>query len=583
MPIDSRIVLLLAVVGLAACGTESRPHSVLLVTLDTTRADHIGCYGRADAGTPALDGLAARGVRFERAYTTVPVTLPAHATLLTGSYPPYHGVRDNVLFRLDDAAETLAETSRRAGHRTAAFLSGVPLSAIFGLDQGFDVYDEAFGSGGNRGRMLERPADRTVAAALEWFAGVGADEGFFLWVHLFDPHLPLTPPPEFARRFPERPYQAEISFADAEVGRLLEALQAAGRLEDTLVCVTADHGEGLGEHREGTHGNLLYDGTLRIPLLLAGPGVPAAVEVSAAVSLVDVAPTLVELAGIEDGGAYSLRGGLSLAGLWRDPGTFPDRDLYFETYYPRIHHGWSELVGIANGDWKYVEAPRTPGADDGPRAELFLVTDDPAEANDQAGKRSDLTSELAERLGILRAALNATALAVDLRAPTEVELADFAALGYGGADLLAIAEEDSEAEVARDPRLVVEGETLLTMVRSEANRGEFERADAFLARLIALDPGPVIVHEATGDLFLARGRRGESEAFEQAAEEYRAATELRPGRRGIWLRRSEALLELDRLAEALECVDRAMELSPPTEEQRAARADLARRAEAQGG
>src|SRR5262245_49852554 len=287
-----------------ACGSDRRPTSILLVTLDTTRADRIGCYGRADAGTPALDALAARGARFERAYTTAPITLPAHASLLTGSTPPHHGLRDNGLAALDESAETLAETCARAGRRTAATVSAFPLARSFGLAQGFELYDDEFGNSATApGAMRQRNGDETVRAARAWLAALAPDEAFFLWVHLFDAHEPYQAPAEFAQRFPGDPYQAEVAFADSSLGELCAALATLGRAEDTVVCVAADHGEGLGEHGEDTHALLLYDSTVHVPLVFAGPGVAPRV-VAEPVSVADAAATLVELAGIEDGGAF---------------------------------------------------------------------------------------------------------------------------------------------------------------------------------------------------------------------------------------------------------------------------------------
>lgn len=579
VPPCAALVAAAAWLGLGtACGAADRPTSVLLVTLDTTRADRIGCYGRSDAGTPALDGLAARGARFDRALATVPITLPSHASLLTGSYPPHHGVRDNVLFVLDGAAETLPEAARRSGYRTAAFVSGVPLAAMFGLDQGFDVYDDDLEGSRPRGEghMLERTADLTAASAARWLADVAPGDAFFCWVHFFDPHIPLQAPAAFAEGFPGDPYQAEIAFADAHVGELLGLLEKEERLADTLVVVTADHGEGLGEHDEPTHGNLLYDGTMRVPLILAGPGVPRAV-VHGAVSVADVAATVVELTAIDDGGAFTRRFGRSLAPFLAGERA-PSHDVYLETFYPRIHHGWSELVGIARGDWKYVEAPGARDASDGPRAELFSGGD-AAETNDLVGVERALADELAQRLADWRVRLSEGALPAARRELGAGELDDFAALGYGGADVTADANGDTTLP-GRDPREVVRAETMLEGVRALAGSGDFEEARSLLDRLVALDPGPVIVHEATGDYHMARARRGEREGFERAEKEYLAATELQPGRRGLFLRRGEALLALDRLAEALASIDRALALAPATPEQLAARAALVRQLEA---
>jgi arylsulfatase A-like enzyme len=578
------LLVAVAMVLSGACGGSRRPASILLVTLDTTRADRIGCYGRADAGTPALDALAVRGARFERACTPVPITLPAHASLLTGSYPPHHGLRDNGLASLDESVETLAETCARAGRRTAAFVSGFPVARAFGLAQGFERYDDEFGSaaGAPSGAIRERRGDETVRAAEAWLGALAKDEPFFLWVHLFDAHDPYQAPAEFARRFPGDPYQAEVSFADAAVGELLASLEGLERRADTLVCVTADHGESLGEHGEETHALLLYDSTVRVPLVVAGPGVEPRV-VAASVSLVDVAATLVALAHIDDGGAFTRHAGVSLVPLLHGE-ALAARPLYFETYFPRLHFGWSELVGLARAEWKYVEAPGARERDGRAAAELFSPATDAAERAESSALRPELTSELAGELRGLRAALEANPAPSARHTPTAGELDALAVLGYGGADVLAHLSSANEApRPGRDPRRVVGAVKLLNQVRLLAGAGQVEAAERALGELAALEPGEVLVHEARGDLSLARGRKGARAELTRAAEEFAAAVELEPGRRGLWLRRFEALRLLGRLAEALACLDRVLELAPPTPELVEARAELQRRVEAGGG
>src|SRR5262245_12457891 len=566
-----------------ACGSDRRPTSILLVTLDTTRADRIGCYGRANAGTPALDALAARGARFERAYTTVPITLPAHASLLTGSTPPYHGLRDNGLAALDESVETLAETCRRAGLRTAAAVSGLPVARTFGLAQGFEVYDDEFPPAqGASGAIRERRGDATVRAARAWLATLASGERFFMWVHLCDPHEPYQAPAEFAQRFPGDPYQAEVSFADSALGDLLAALEGLDRRDDTLLCVAADHGESLGEHGEDTHALLLYDSTLRVPLIVAGPGIEPRV-VDSPVSLADVAATLVELARIEDGGAFTSHAGRSLVPLLRGE-ALPERELYFETFFPRLHFGWSELVGLADGEWKYVEAPGARTDDGSARAELYARRSDPLERADQSAVRADVTRALGGDLRELRSRLETNPAPRTRHDQTQGELDDFAALGYGGADVLAELPGAGDAsEPGSDPRLVVGAVRLLNQVRTQAGAGELEAAAEALRKLEALQPGEVLVHEARGDYHLARARSGSRSELEQAASEFAAATELEPGRRGLWLRRFEVLKALGRLEEALACLDRAFELAPPTPEFLQARDELRKRVEAGGG
>src|SRR6185503_2775280 len=566
-----------ALVLAAACGGGRRPTSILLVTLDTTRADRIGCYGRENAGTPALDELAARGARFERAYTVAPITLPAHASLLTGSYPPHHGLHDNGLASLDESVETLAETCARAGRRTAAFVSGFPVARAFGLAQGFERYDDEFGSaaGAPSGAIRERRGDETVRAAEAWLGSLGDGEPFFLWVHLFDAHDPYQAPAEFARRFPGDPYQAEVSFADAALGELLASLEGLERRPDTLVCVTADHGESLGEHGEETHALLLYDSTVRVPLVLAGPGGEPRVVLEPA--------TLVALARIDDGGAFTRHAGASLVPLLRGE-ALAARPLYFETYFPRLHFGWSELVGLARAEWKYVEAPGALARDGRAAGELFSPATDAAERAEASALRSELVPALAAELHDLRTALEAKAAPSARHTQSAGELDALAALGYGGADVLARLPSANEAPLpGRDPRRVVGAVKLLNQVRGLAGAGQFEAAERALGELAALEPGEVLVHEARGDLSLARGRKGERAELARAAEEFAAAAEIEPGRRGLWLRRFEALRLLGRLAEALACLDRVLELAPPTPELIEARAELQQRVEAGGG
>lgn len=568
------VSLLLLLVG-AACAPAGRERSILLVTLDTTRADRLGCYGRAGAETPAIDALAARGARFARATTTVPITLPAHASLLSGATPPHHGLRDNGIRALDEGVYTLAEAARASGRRTAAFVSGFPLDSLFGLAQGFEHYDDALGGedAASLTRIQERRGDRTVAAAQAWLATLAPDESFFLWVHLFDAHEPYEAPAEFAARHPGDPYQAELAFQDAVLGELLAGLARDARSDDTLVLVTADHGEGLGEHGEDTHALLLHDATVRVPFVLSGPDVPVTV-LEAPVSLVDAAATLVELAGIDDGGRFSRHGGLSLVPLLAG-GTLPARDLYHETLFPRLHYGWSELFGLERDGWKYVEAP---GAG---RAELHRPAEDPLELRELATQEPARAQELGLALGELRLALEAQAFEGTSHAPSESELETLAALGYGGVDPeAAIPRAGSVVEPGRDPRLVIEAVRLVNAVRGLSASGRFDEAARVLAALEALEPGEIVTSESRGDYHLARGRSGAAGELERAAAAFARATELKPGRRGLWLRRSEALERLGRLQEALECVDRALALAPLTPEFEARRADLQRRAEA---
>lgn len=346
-------------------GCQSAPSgptdTVVLIVIDTLRADHVGAYGYTEATTPTLDDLAERGAVFTDATTPQPVTLPAVASLLTGRWPHHHGVRDNAGFVLPDDATTLAEAFGARGWRTAAVVGSAVLRRETGVAQGFDTYDDAFGGpypvhdpsyaslasqmAGDR-RRATTVTDRALALADEL-----GDDPAFLLVHYFDVHAYYDPPPAFAARHPGRPYDGEIAYVDAEIARLLAGL--ADR--DPLVVVVADHGEGLHEHGETEHGFLLYQSTLHVPVILAGPGVPAGLRRDEPVSLVDVAPTLASMFRLE--GRFD-----GIAWDWAAPGP-TDRTLHAETFRTLLSYDWSELRALRRGSHKYIHGPRDEAYD----------------------------------------------------------------------------------------------------------------------------------------------------------------------------------------------------------------------------
>ncbi len=393
-PVRVRSVLVAAVVVAAAAlawtrlGRDSGPPSVLLVTLDTTRADRLGCYGRADAGTPTLDGLAAEGALFEDAASSSPVTLPSHATILTGLHPPRHGLRDNDPPRpLAPAAarafRTAAEEFAAAGYETHAVVSCSALSPRWGLDAGFGGYEAPEDPEPGESLESERKAEETVDRALSFLRGRGRGRPFFLWVHLFDPHYPYRPPGGTgAAPDSEEAYQSEIAYADRELRRLLEALRAEGTLDRTVVAVAADHGEGLGEHGERTHGFFLHRSTIRVPLLLRyPPGVPAGTRVRSSVSLVDLYPTLLDLARrpLPD---YPLDG-RPLAPLLRGEAPAPGAEglvQYSETLYGWRSFRWAQSVACRVGDLRAIDHG-------GGRRVVYDLASDPGETRDLAAAR----------------------------------------------------------------------------------------------------------------------------------------------------------------------------------------------------
>lgn len=382
-----------------ACRSRPARPNVLVVTFDTTRADHIGAYGYAGAHTPVVDRLAAEGTLFENAYSSIPLTAPSHSTILTGKYPPAHGVRDNGLFVLEPAQQTLAEILQAQGYRTGAAIGGFPLVARYGLNQGFEFYDDALtpksdnvlgGAAAPAKRTVvgfeERKAARVNEAAFGWLDR-SKGRPFFLWVHYYDPHQPNEPPVPYDQEFADRPYDGEIAYADESLGTLLDKLKRDGLYDDTLVVMTADHGEGLREHDELSHSYLLYDSTLHVPLVMRGPGVGAARKVPGRVRLVDVAPTVLDALGLSVPADMQ---GRSLKPLLAGPlAARVDRTHYAETLSPRLSQNWGELRALYEGDWKYVH---------GPRPELYDLAADPKELHDLAAERPDQATVMRDAL-----------------------------------------------------------------------------------------------------------------------------------------------------------------------------------------
>jgi arylsulfatase A-like enzyme/Flp pilus assembly protein TadD len=354
--------------------------SVLLVTIDTLRADHVGAYGAEGVETPTLDGLAARGVLFEQAMASVPLTLPSHASLLTGQYPPTHGVRHNAIFTLSDEAESMAERFQAQGFDTGAVIGAAVLDPDFGLDQGFDHYDDALPKErATSAGFYERPAAQVTDAALDWLGTI--DGPFFLWVHYYDPHASYSPPEPWKQRFAKRPYDGEVASVDHAVGRLLDGLEGDGRLAETIVAVTSDHGEGLGEHGEGSHTYLIYDSVLRVPMILAGPGLPEGRRVAPVTPNTGLAATLLALTGTP---ALTKTDVGDLSPLWSEAPAGADSGwAYAESLAGELDHGWAPIHAIRSAGHHYIRAPRPElfdTASDPKQLENLLPTEEPEPA-----------------------------------------------------------------------------------------------------------------------------------------------------------------------------------------------------------
>ena len=369
----------------------ARPN-VLLITIDTLRWDRVGAYGAAHNPTPVLDRLASRGTRFETAIAHAPLTAPSHASILTGLTPVRHGVRDNGAFVLAEQI-TLASTLGAAGYSTAAFVSGFPLDRRFGFAAGFQTYDDRLPAteGAGRAAYTERRADETTARALAWLGAAAStpstsrgSQPWFLWIHYFDPHASYDPPEPWKSKMPS-PYDGEVAFVDDQIGRVLGRLSEIGATSQTIVAVTADHGESLGEHGEETHGVFIYDATLRVPLIMAGPGISTGTVATVVGRGVDVMPTLLDLAGLQvperlDG--RTLR--TALEGRLMD-----DEGAYIESLLAERQFGWAPLRGFREARWKYIDSPEP---------ELYDLLHDAAELKNRATEAPRRTEALATNL-----------------------------------------------------------------------------------------------------------------------------------------------------------------------------------------
>jgi arylsulfatase A-like enzyme/Tfp pilus assembly protein PilF len=482
------------------------PPNVLLVTIDTVRADHIGAYGYTRGSTPVLDRLAREGVRFSDATSQAPLTGPAHAAILTGTYPGRFGVRDNATTPIPADVTTMAEVFKAAGYRTGGFVGAFLLAGPYGFAQGFDTFDADF-SGFSDGAKLQvqRRCDAVTSAAMKWL-GRGNAQPFFGWVHLYDAHSPYDAPAPYGTRFKAAPYDGEIAYVDACVGRLIGAIEAGGRLDRTVVAVIADHGESLGEHGEQEHGLLLYEPVLHVPWILRLPGHErAGTTVTEQVRAIDVLPTLAAIAGIKPPARID---GESVVPLINGKPRADPPPSYAETFYPRWHYGWSELRSIRVGSWKYIDAPRP---------ELYDMRADTAELKNAVDVRGPLATGLFAELTRMAIGTAATARAPQ---PDPETLARLRSLGYVG-----IAAPSPGVRGANPKDMVAKAEAFrvqLSHAMDALSGDQTELAIAQLKKLLTENERSYELHLFLGDAYTAKRE------LDHALGEYAAAGVLNP-------------------------------------------------------
>jgi len=472
---------------------------VLLVTIDTLRADALGYAGNARSETPWIDRLAAGGVRFSGAQAHNVVTLPSHANILSGRLPFAHGVRDNAGFRLPPDLPTLATLLAARGYRTGAFVSAFTLDSQFGLDRGFSVYDDSFTSGRApvAFELPERAAAETVALARRWM-DAGDGRPTFTWVHLYDPHAPYVPPEPFASRFAGQPYLGEVAATDAALEPLLRPLLEAGERGRTLLVLTGDHGESLGEHGERTHGVFAYEATLHVPLLVYCPRLFAPRAVGERVQHVDLLPTILDAVGQVPPGDLP---GRSLVDTAAGAAT-PAGSAYFEALSGQTTRGWAPLFGVVRGGWKYVDLPLP---------ELYDLGRDPREEHNQAAVQPAALERLRAALAPFRDADRGSAAAAGESAETRARLR---ALGYLAAPAAPATPHAYTAD--DDPKRLIDLDAQIEAVLARHRAGDLEGALALCEDVVRRRPG---MHAALLQLALLRRKLGRLPAAIAALEQ----------------------------------------------------------------
>ena len=526
----------------APAHTPRRDVNVLLITIDTLRADYLSCYGRKSIATPNSDALATRGVRCAQAIAQIPLTAPSHASILTGTYPQVHKVRDMGGFVLDEKVPTLATILRQAGFETAAFVGSAVLSHHYGLNRGFATYGDEMKADQDTkklpGVVAEVRGEVVTQRTLDWL-DKSASKRFFLWVHYYDPHFPYDPPEPYRTRYPKDPYGGEVAYADEQVGRLLKALEQHRLQERTLVVLLADHGESLGEHGEYTHGVFLYDSTVHIPLIFAGPGVPGGRIVPQQVRSIDVLPTVTDYLGLAAGDQAQ---GASLMPSIIEGKPPRSNDCYLETLYPKTQMGWSELRGMRTDEWKLIVAPKP---------ELYRFSDDRSESRNVVEKFPADADRLKKKVWeVTRPSQSLTR--IQPQSVNEERRRELNALGYVGGGRRAI-QIDMSGPDPKD-RVAILG--VLEHASEAMNHDRWKDAVPLLEKISRQDPGNPLIYAY---LQMCYERLGQFDRMEQAcrrAIENKAENDnTYAGLGGIYIRRGN-------LARAAEFMEKAAQLNP---------------------
>lgn len=547
--ISALVISVIAIVGYFWF-RSSAPVNVLLITLDTTRADRLGCYGYNPAKTPNLDLLANRGVLFERAYAPAPMTSPSHASIFTGLWPPEHGVFTNGQIALDASLPTLAERLSNEGYDTAAFVAAFVLQRKFGFQQGFKVFDDDLSKAASDIDVLHQYRDGryVIDSATDWLdrrTKKDSTSPFFCWVHLYDPHDPyLDHPDEFGSQFADQKYDGELAYVDLLIGRLLKKLKSLGLSDNTMIVVVGDHGESLGEHGEETHGYMLHDSTLRVPLIIADPKQASpGFRVQAPVSTVNLFPTLLEAAGITPSPKQSP---LSLLSARKGREIAP-QVCYSQTEEPYLQAFWSPLKGLTTERWRYVRTTKP---------ELYDLLADPKELVNLAEKEPDMLIELDGELAAFESSL-------ERRSGSQVSLSKseeraLHSLGYAGG-AAAASDTTNAGELLPDIKDMIGFLNRLQRATELLEKELFDEAIVILEPLAGEVPNFLRARLNLGICYLQLGK------FEQAAEWCESALEIDPNSGAAHDVAGFAYLKLRDLEKSSKHFQRLLEVQPDSE------------------
>jgi len=508
----SRLLALVLTAGLVfvpglRAAVKPQPN-VVFITIDTLRADHLGCYGYKQIRTPNIDALAAESFRFERAYTPVPVTLPAHTAIFTGTYPTLSGMHDFSGNKLSSKQSTLASVLKEQGYITSAVIGSAVLDSRFGLNQGFDFYYDHFDFNRLQESNLEemeRPGNVVADVALDWLAK-NSQSKFFLWMHLYDPHYPYRPPAPYSEEYRDRLYDGEIAFADAQVGRLIAFLKTKSLYRNTLIVLTGDHGESLGEHGEKTHGFFLYNATLHVPVLIHLPSSTSGKAVAELVSLTDLMPTVLQELKVDVPAQVQGRSLLPLLTEKNDA-----RSLYAETFLPRLHFNWSELRSVETEKFQFIEAPKP---------ELYDLAADPGETHNLYGEKKAVAGELQARLNTLVRQYSADQELAEKTGLDPALMERLKSLGYAG--FSGGSSSTTRSSSLPDPKDRVQVYELISDAIAESQHGDYQNSTEKLIAALKTEPGSVPVHYLLG-LNYYRLRE-----FAKAVEEFQRVLQLSP-------------------------------------------------------